>query len=631
MYVLAGSCGSACSGRPWPPPCSSSAARSSRCWDGRSPRSCRGPVGCSPARSWSCGDGTADATSPCSPSSWPCPIYAGEPDTLVVLLLALVVFLVVLLGPPRPPVRRDARRSDDHCWTSASASVAGLGLAAPLVLPGLQLSSGSVRVGRTPQRLPRPRHAPRHLPDVRRIVAGRKPILRRPRPRLGLDRRLRRGHRRRPGRGGGGHHPSPSGRRRLRGRGRGRPAASSISSPLVSFLNKLPGTGRGPLGPGHPGPRVRPGHPGRGRPRCPGPLARQPAGAQLAGGRLRRGRPSCSSWSGPSVVATSPASRPPSGRGASSGRRSKWPSAWLVFGFLVLMGRRGDRRPRDRGRARGCSAIPSRVGGRGPAGQLDGLPGRPGRDRGGRRTPPTWRPHPAETALQKAVGTSIVGFGISSCLLPPTLGIQANVNIVYGVHELDSYDPLTPQAALHGVDGLDSGHYPLPIGRQRHTRWPRSPCSARWSRPPPTPACSASGSSSSPTAARGSAGQRLRQEGGQRGALPDPGASVATISPPGRDGTLPPVDAPGTAGDGDLPRAPRRGRWSPDCHHAPGPPAAAHRRPRMARVDRRQAVAPDPVQPGDAPGQDPAPGTTPSSCTTGRARSRPGSWWPGAP
>ena len=70
---------------------------------------------------------------------------------------------------------------------------------------------------------------------------------------------------------------------------------------------------------------------------------------------------------------------------------------------------------------------------------------------------------PGETALQKAVGTSIVGFGTSSCLLPPTLGIQANVNIVYGVHELDVYDPLTPQQLYTSWTDA-TGRYPLPIG-----------------------------------------------------------------------------------------------------------------------------------------------------------------------
>ena len=72
-------------------------------------------------------------------------------------------------------------------------------------------------------------------------------------------------------------------------------------------------------------------------------------------------------------------------------------------------------------------------------------------------------PNPAVTTLQRAVGTSIVGFGTSSCLEPPTLGVQADVNVVYGIHEIDSYDPLTPQQ-LYLAWKQATGRYPLPIG-----------------------------------------------------------------------------------------------------------------------------------------------------------------------
>jgi hypothetical protein len=71
-------------------------------------------------------------------------IYAGQPDTLVVLILALVVFLVVLLlmrapglggsGPLLRPIT-----------DVALAAVAGGALGAPLALPGLQLIPRSNR------------------------------------------------------------------------------------------------------------------------------------------------------------------------------------------------------------------------------------------------------------------------------------------------------------------------------------------------------------------------------------------------------------------------------------------------------------------------------------------------------
>ena len=53
---------------------------------------------------------------------------------------------------------------------------------------------------------------------------------------------------------------------------------------------------------------------------------------------------------------------------------------------------------------------------------------------------------PAIQALQKAVGSSVVGFGTGSCLniLVPQLGILQEANIAYGIHELAAYDPLTP-------------------------------------------------------------------------------------------------------------------------------------------------------------------------------------------
>ncbi len=51
------------------------------------------------------------------------------------------------------------------------------------------------------------------------------------------------------------------------------------------------------------------------------------------------------------------------------------------------------------------------------------------------------KPTPAEVALQKSVGSSTVGFGNGFCT---QLGIDPSVNVVYGVHELDAYDPIIP-------------------------------------------------------------------------------------------------------------------------------------------------------------------------------------------
>ena len=54
-------------------------------------------------------------------------------------------------------------------------------------------------------------------------------------------------------------------------------------------------------------------------------------------------------------------------------------------------------------------------------------------------------PTPAVTALKAAVGSSVVGFGVP-CNPGPRVGILENVNIVYGIQEISSYDPMTPRA-----------------------------------------------------------------------------------------------------------------------------------------------------------------------------------------
>jgi hypothetical protein len=55
-------------------------------------------------------------------------------------------------------------------------------------------------------------------------------------------------------------------------------------------------------------------------------------------------------------------------------------------------------------------------------------------------------PTPAVLALKQAVGNSLVALGYPSCFYPPGLGIPVNDNIPYGVHELAVYDPLVPEA-----------------------------------------------------------------------------------------------------------------------------------------------------------------------------------------
>ena len=74
-------------------------------------------------------------------------IYAGQPDMLTVLATALLVFLAVLLAARAPwggssgPIVRPV-------VDLTTATVTGAALSAPLLLPGLQLVSGSLRSGK---------------------------------------------------------------------------------------------------------------------------------------------------------------------------------------------------------------------------------------------------------------------------------------------------------------------------------------------------------------------------------------------------------------------------------------------------------------------------------------------------
>ena len=74
-------------------------------------------------------------------------IYAGQPDTLIVLILSLAVFVVALLVIRGR--RQGIRTAYRPVLDLALGSVAGIGLAAPLLLPAAQVSAGSIRgVGR---------------------------------------------------------------------------------------------------------------------------------------------------------------------------------------------------------------------------------------------------------------------------------------------------------------------------------------------------------------------------------------------------------------------------------------------------------------------------------------------------
>jgi hypothetical protein len=69
-------------------------------------------------------------------------------------------------------------------------------------------------------------------------------------------------------------------------------------------------------------------------------------------------------------------------------------------------------------------------------------------------------PTPGEQQLISTVGPAMVGLGDASCVRRPALGIWPNMNIVYRVHEFAVYDPVVPHAyfaELHRATGRPAG------------------------------------------------------------------------------------------------------------------------------------------------------------------------------
>ena len=282
-------------------------------------------------------------------------------------------------------------------------------------------------------------------------------------------------------------------------------------------------------------------------------------------------------------------------------RSFSWPAAevvvgLVVFGFLVLMSRRlrihgpvNDPLLADPSRLAGAVLLICSTGFLVSVGA------------------PWWssnttylKPTSSEVDLQKAVGSSLVGFGISSCLVPPTLGIQANVNIAYGVHEFDSYDPLTRKALYRNWAKL-TGNYPLPIG-------PSGIPDAELSMFCPIVKTSAAARLFGisyvlePHGKPGPAGSVFDTTVGTEDLYRIPGASLATVTPIPASGSLP-GEGRRPAGGGDLPEP-----FVLEADHTrlqpTGPPPAPHRCSRMACVDRWPTTAPAELRRRDAAGPD---------------------------
>ncbi len=145
-------------------------------------------------------------------------------------------------------------------------------------------------------------------------------------------------------------------------------------------------------------------------------------------------------------------------------------------------------------------------------------------------------PTPAEVAFTRAVGSSVVGFGTRSCSIYSALGMVPDVNIAYGVRELAAYDPATPNAypqswaaaTGHSEAGRRLGFCPAvptaAVARRFGVEYLLEP--SRYPGPP---------------------GAVFDETIGGEDLYRVPGAAVATLTPLTSTGSLPGADARGTA------------------------------------------------------------------------------------
>ena len=182
---------------------------------------------------------------------------------------------------------------------------------------------------------------------------------------------------------------------------------------------------------------------------------------------------------------------------------------------------------------------------------------------------------PPELALKGAVGSSLVGFGKAECsVFPPVLGIRANLNAAYSLHEFSVYDPITPLAyftswrAVTGQTGGSRGaEHLLPGGDDGCAGSPV------W------------GELCARTAGRSWSHRRgVRQDDRRRTALPHPRRSARDPESPRRGWDPTECQCPGDSGGCLEPRpghveAPHR------CDCSVGSPTKADQRSGLARHD----------------------------------------------
>jgi hypothetical protein len=156
-------------------------------------------------------------------------------------------------------------------------------------------------------------------------------------------------------------------------------------------------------------------------------------------------------------------------------------------------------------------------------------------------SPVVLTPTPVVATLQKAIGSSLVGLGTESCVAStyfggPGQGILPQANVLFQVHELAMYDPLAPSAyysvwhMLTGSDGGSSYFYqfcPAVTSAKAARRFGVTYILE-------------------PQDARGPAGSDFVEAVGNEELYRVPDAALATIVPVHSDGSLPSDDAVGT-------------------------------------------------------------------------------------
>lgn len=375
-------------------------------------------------------------------------VYAGQPDTLVLLLILLVLFAIVLLVQQvKTASLRGLRVLTRPCVDLGFASLAGLAISAPLLLPGLQLMSKSIRSGgggalgsqaalalKTLQPLIFPglgQAPPFWIHLYLGVVAASLAVVALASVVLGYLRRCRR--------------PEVVALVAVAiGAG-----LLTFAEPVVSAMNHVPGLEAVRF------PRIL--------------VFWEFSIAMLAGAGLDvlvrfSDRRRVLLVSGAAFLVAGLVLAVSVAVGPSDTVYARGQIVWAVAGVLLGLGlvaalafvRRHNRRSEEVG-----NAVPAAQGGAPGSSWITGIARKPGLLAGAALLAfesvflvtmggPIWpsSAHPvtvtaAERELQRTVGSSLVGSGLPSCA---ALGFTPNTNILFDVHEMKAYDPMLPRS-----------------------------------------------------------------------------------------------------------------------------------------------------------------------------------------